>query len=442
MDKKQLRNTLMLMACAFIWGTAFVAQSVGSDYMGPYTFLASRSWLACAFLLGLMAVLRKMGKTNPAAEPGFWQNKKVLLRGGIFCGVALFAASAAQQMGIGTTSTAKAGFMTALYVVLVPVAGVFLGSRPGVKLWCCVAASVVGLYLLCLAGRDTLSLTGGEWQLLVCAILFTAQIMLVNHFSPQLDGIQLSFVQFFVVSVLSTIFAFVFEAPSPDQFRAAAVSIAYCGIMSSGVAYTLQIVGQKELDPTIASLAMCLESVFSALAGWLILGETLSATELCGCALMFGAIVVSQLPEKRLKGTAASRELLLSFVHQKKVAKKSPAVADAADPRLRGCTPLRTPKRRSEGAGAKRKQYYFSFLTPPPLPPPLSREFPRTPAGMNGSSVGAAYMPPATYRGNPSTGKGAGCRPPSPLSFATNSQQSVGAGHARPAALLCCPSTG
>ena len=279
MDKKQLRNTLMLMACAFIWGTAFVAQSVGSDYMGPYTFLASRSWLACAFLLGLMAVLRKMGKTNPAAEPGFWQNKKVLLRGGIFCGVALFAASAAQQMGIGTTSTAKAGFMTALYVVLVPVAGVFLGSRPGVKLWGCVAASVVGLYLLCLAGRDTLSLTGGEWQLLVCAILFTAQIMLV--------------------SVLSTIFAFVFEAPSPDQFRAAAVSIAYCGIMSSGVAYTLQIVGQKELDPTIASLAMCLESVFSALAGWLILGEALSATELCGCALMFGAIVVSQLPEKR-----------------------------------------------------------------------------------------------------------------------------------------------
>ena len=302
MDKKQLRNTLMLMACAFIWGTAFVAQSVGSDYMSPYTFLASRSWLACAFLLGLMAVLRKMGKTNPAAEPGFWQNKKVLLRGGVFCGVVLFAASAAQQMGIGTTSTAKAGFMTALYVVLVPVAGVFLGSRPGVKLWCCVAASVVGLYLLCLAGRDTLSLTGGEWQLLVCAILFTAQIMLVNHFSPQLDGIQLSFVQFFVVSVLSTIFAFVFEAPSPDQFRAAAVSIAYCGIMSSGVAYTLQIVGQKELDPTIASLAMCLESVFSALAGWLILGETLSATELCGCALMFGAIVVSQLPEKRLKG--------------------------------------------------------------------------------------------------------------------------------------------
>ena len=297
-DKKQLRNTMLLLLGALIWGTAFVAQSVGSGYVGPYTFLAARSWLACAFLIVL--VLLRRGKARKA-DPGvpFWINGRMLLRGGVFCGIALFAASAAQQIGIGTTSTAKAGFMTALYVVLVPVAGVFLGSRPGVKLWCCVAASVVGLYLLCLAGRDTLSLTGGEWQLLVCAILFTAQIMLVNHFSPQLDGIQLSFVQFFVVSVLSTIFAFVFEAPSPDQFRAAAVSIAYCGIMSSGVAYTLQIVGQKELDPTIASLAMCLESVFSALAGWLILGETLSATELCGCALMFGAIVVSQLPEKR-----------------------------------------------------------------------------------------------------------------------------------------------
>ena len=298
MDKKQMRNTLLLVGAAFIWGTAFVAQSVGSGYVGPYTFLASRSWLACVFLLGLMAVLRKMGKTNSAAQ-GFWQNKPVLIKGGICCGVALFAASAAQQMGIGTTSTAKAGFMTALYVVLVPVAGIFLGSRPGVKLWCCVAASVVGLYLLCLAGRDTLSLTGGEWQLLLCAFLFTAQILLVNYFSPKLDGIQMSFAQFFVVAVLSTVFMFVFETPTLAQLRGAAVSIAYCGIMSSGVAYTLQIVGQKALDPTIASLAMCLESVFSALAGWLILGETLSAAELCGCGLMFAAIVASQLPEKK-----------------------------------------------------------------------------------------------------------------------------------------------
>ena len=202
-------------------------------------------------------------------------------------------------MGIGTTSTAKAGFMTALYVVLVPVCGIFLGSRPGPKLWACVAVSVVGLYLLCLAGRDSLSLTGGEWQLLLCAFLFTLQILLVNHFSPRLDGIQLSFAQFFIVSVLSTVFMFVFEQPTPEQFAGAAVSVLYCGIMSSGVAYTLQIVGQQELDPTIASLAMCLESVFSALAGWIILGQTLTGTELAGCILMFAAIVASQLPDKR-----------------------------------------------------------------------------------------------------------------------------------------------
>ena len=316
MDKKQLRNTLMLMACAFIWGTAFVAQSVGSDYMGPYTFLASRSWLACAFLLGLMAVLRKMGKTNPAAEPGFWQNKKVLLRGGIFCGVALFAASAAQQMGIGTTSTAKAGFMTALYVVLVPVAGVFLGSRPGVKLWCCVAASVVGLYLLCLAGRDTLSLTGGEWQLLVCAILFTAQIMLVNHFSPQLDGIQLSFVQFFVVSVLSTIFAFVFEAPSPDQFRAAAVSIAYCGIMSSGVglhAADRRPEGTGPDDCQSGDVSRECVQRPGRLADF-------GRDALCHRAVRLRADVRRDCGESAAGETvtAASRELLLSFVTKRK----------------------------------------------------------------------------------------------------------------------------
>ena len=161
-NQKQLRNTLMLVGCALIWGTAFVAQSVGSGYMGPYTFLASRSWLACVFLLGLLAV-RRRGQQRRGQRLPFWLHGKTLAVGGALCGAALFAASAAQQMGIGTTSTAKAGFRTALYVVLVPVCGVFLGRRPGVKLWCCVAASVAGLYLLCLAGRDTLSLTGGEW---------------------------------------------------------------------------------------------------------------------------------------------------------------------------------------------------------------------------------------------------------------------------------------
>lgn len=225
--------------------------------------------------------------------------RKTLVIGGLCCGTALFAASVAQQMGIPGTTTAKAGFLTALYVVLVPVCGIFVGKKPGVKLCCCVAASVFGLYLLCMAGHDSLSLSGSEWLLLLGALLFTGQILLVNHFSPKLDGIQLSFAQFFVVSVFSTVGMFLFEQPTVQQFRDAAVSILYCGIMSSGVAYTLQIEGQKDLDPTIASLTMCLESVFSALAGWLILHQTLTPTELTGCALMFAAIVASQLPEKK-----------------------------------------------------------------------------------------------------------------------------------------------
>ena len=300
MKHNQMRQVVFPILAAFIWGTAFVAQDMCADAIDAFTFNAVRSYIAVVVLLIIIFISDRLKKDTPvltAAEKK--RSRRDLLVGGLCCGTALFAASAAQQMGIGTTSTAKAGFMTALYVVLVPVAGVFLGSRPGIKLWCCVAVSVVGLYLLCLAGRDTLSLTGGEWQLLLCALLFTLQILVVNHFSPKLDGIQLSFAQFLMVAVLSTIFMFVFEAPTIDQFRSAAVSIAYCGIMSSGVAFTLQIVAQRDLDPTIASLAMCLESVFSALAGWLILGETLSATELCGCALMFGAIVASQLPEKK-----------------------------------------------------------------------------------------------------------------------------------------------
>lgn len=292
-DRVQTRNTLLLVLGALIWGTAFVAQSVGSGYVGAYTFLAARSWLAVAFL-GVLMLLRR-----PKAG-GFFRAPRTLAGGGLACGVALFAASVAQQMGIGNNvSTAKAGFLTALYVVLVPVFGIFLGRRPGLKLWCCVAVSVAGLYLLCLAGRDTLRLSGGEWQLLLCAVLFSFQIMLVDRFSPRLDGVQLSFVQFLVTAALSTLFMFLFEQPTLAQLQGAAVSIAYCGIMSSGVGYTLQIVGQKQLDPTIASMAMCLESVFSALAGWLLLHQTLTAAELAGCCLMFAAIIASQLPEKK-----------------------------------------------------------------------------------------------------------------------------------------------
>ena len=301
MNAKQLRNTLLLMLAALIWGTAFVAQSVGSGYVGPYTFLAVRSWMACLFLGGLMAVLAKLRKYHPT-HPTVPEDKKLLLIGGGLCGIMLFAASAAQQSAMSGVSAAKASFLTALYVVLVPVVGVFVGRRPGARIWACVGVSVVGLYLLCLAGKGAAGgLSGSEWLLLLCALLFCFQILLVGHFSPRMDGVKLSFMQFLTTAVLSTVCMFLFERPDPVALRGAMFSIVYCGIFSSGIAYTLQIVGQRGLEPAIASLAMCLESVFGAVAGWIILGETLTPVETLGCVLMFGAIVAAQLPGRRGK---------------------------------------------------------------------------------------------------------------------------------------------
>lgn len=296
-----------------------MAQSVGSEYVGPYTFLAARSWLACVFLLGWIGIRssRKQGKKAGERESdktGLGETGKKetegrrmswiihprqLAIGGLLCGIFLFSASAAQQMGVANTeTTAKAGFVTALYVVLVPVVRQLGGKRTGIGLWCCVGVSLIGLYLLCLAGKESFSFTGGEWQLLLCALLFTFQILCVGKYSPIVDEIQLSFAEFFVTAVLSTGFMIWKEAPTWEALRGAAVAIAYCGILSSGVGYTLQIIGQKDLDPTIASLAMCLESVFSALGGFLILHQKLTAQELAGCLLMFAAITGSQYTTK------------------------------------------------------------------------------------------------------------------------------------------------
>lgn len=330
-NKTQLRNTLLLVLGATIWGLAFVAQSVGSDYVGAYTFLAARSWLACAFLMtwilvryagecrrqmqtGTVCIAQenadKMAAEHAAkagqrcssvsARPALWKNPKQLILGGIFCGVFLFSASAAQQMGIGNTdTTAKAGFVTALYVVLVPIMQTLGGRKKGLHLWLCVVVSLAGLYLLCLAGKEELRFTGGEWQLLLCALLFTFQILSVDRYSPLVDVIQLSFAEFLVTAVLATIGMLWRETPDWQAVKAAGIAIAYCGFLSSGVAYTLQIIGQRDLDPTIASLAMCLESVFSALGGFVILHQHLMPQELLGCVLMFAAIVGAQFPGRQ-----------------------------------------------------------------------------------------------------------------------------------------------
>ena len=307
--KPQTKNSLMLMLCAFIWGTAFVAQSAGSG-MGAYSFLAGRSWLAVLVLiptvLAFDAIRRKNGTD---AKPRTAAEKKKLLMAGLVCGTFLFAASAAQQIGITLNpSTAKAGFLTAMYVVLVPVFGLFLGRRGNARLWLSMVIAVGGLYLLCMKNGFG-SIESSDWILLSCAVLFSFQIMAVDHFAPQVDGVRLSLLQFFVVAVESTVAAFLFETPTLTEFGANLLPIAYCGVLSSGVAYTLQILGQRDLNPAIASLIMCLESVFSALGGWLLLHQNLSSREAFGCVLIFAAVVLAQLPvEELLPCRSASRK--------------------------------------------------------------------------------------------------------------------------------------
>ena len=299
--KTQTQNSLMLMLCAFIWGTAFVAQSAGSG-MGAYSFLAGRSWLAVLVLIPTVCAFDALHRKQGAAygRPKTPAERKTLLTAGVCCGTLLFAASAAQQIGITLNpSTAKAGFLTAMYVVLVPVFGLFLGRRGNARLWLSMVIAVGGLYLLCMKNGFS-GIESSDWILLSCAVLFSFQIMAVDHFAPQVDGVRLSLLQFFVVAVESTVAALLFETPTVAEFGENLLPLAYCGVLSSGVAYTLQILGQRDLNPAIASLIMCLESVFSALGGWLILHQSLSVREGLGCALIFAAVVLAQLPLEEL----------------------------------------------------------------------------------------------------------------------------------------------
>ncbi len=294
--KVQTRNTLLLVLCALIWGFAFVAQSAGFT-LAPFAFLACRSWLAVAALWPVCrffdAARRRRGEEAGSPRGAA---RRLLVRGGLICGTFLFAASAAQQIGITLNpSTAKASFITAMYVVLVPVAGLLFGRRRPVQLWGCAALSVAGLYLLCMQGGFG-GVEASDGVLLLCAALFTFQIIAVDHYAPQVDGVRLSMLQFLVVAVESTVASLLTETITLGDITGNALPVLYCGLLSSGVGYTLQILGQKDLDPAIASLAMCLESVFGAVGGWLVLGQSLSGRELAGCALIFAAVVGAQLP--------------------------------------------------------------------------------------------------------------------------------------------------
>lgn len=290
---------MLLVLTALIWGSAFVAQSVGAQHVGPFTFLACRSWLGGAALLLLITVLdagaKKRGSETGA--PKTPESRKALLSGGLCCGVFLFMASAAQQAGVAYTTTAKAGFITTLYVVIVPVISLFMGKKVPGRIWACVALAVAGLYLLCMVGA--FSLGRGDTLVLLSALLYSLHILVIGRFSPGNDGVRLSCIQFFVAAALATACMFLFETPSWQAVKSAALPILYAGLLSSGVGYTLQVIAQNGLNPTVASLAMSLESVFSALAGFILLGQALTLREIIGCALMFAAIVLAELPSRK-----------------------------------------------------------------------------------------------------------------------------------------------
>lgn len=295
--RRTVLGTLLLLLAALIWGTAFVAQSVGMEHVGPFTFNAVRSLvaaLAVGFAVLLMTLVRKRRGTY---KPSTKEEHKLLLRGGLVCGAALCLASSLQQIGIQYTTVGKAGFLTALYIIEVPLTGLLLKKRVRPPVWAAVGVATVGMYLLCMNGGFVLST--GDLLVFLCSVAFTGHILSVDYFASRVDPVKLSALQFLVTGVISSVLALTLESPEPREIASAAFPILYTALFSSGIAYTLQIVGQKMVQPTLASLAMSLESVFSLLAGAIALREIPTAREGIGAALMFSAILLAQLPERR-----------------------------------------------------------------------------------------------------------------------------------------------
>lgn len=289
--KKQLSGVIALLGATVIWGSAFIAQSVGMDKIGPFTFQAVRCFLAVVFLFPASALFSK-GKPfwKSWADPALW-------RSGVICGLALFAASSLQQIGLVYTDAGKAGFLTAMYIVFVPFLGLFVGQRPGRNALLSLIPAIVGLYLL--SCTSVSGINKGDVLLLLCAVAFSVQILLIDRHCAGLDGLKLNCIQALVVAVLSVPWALLTETVDASRIASCWLPLGYAGILSMGVAYTLQIVGQKRVAPSAAALLMSLESVFAALFGWLLLHETMTRAEELGCVLVFAAVVISQLPEKK-----------------------------------------------------------------------------------------------------------------------------------------------
>lgn len=296
----------MLLLTAVIWGVAFVAQSVGMDYVEPFTFNFARYIIGAVVLLPFLG-LGNPGKKKAAVTEVEKEKRQKRIRksilGGIGCGLFLFVASMLQQFGIMYTNVVgKAGFITALYIILVPVLGIFLRKKTKPLVWVCVIISVIGLYLLCVS--DGYRLEFADILLLACALFFAFHIIFIDYISPGTNGVLVSCVQFFVAGICCMVAMMLFESPSMAGMLKAYIPILYTGVLSCGVAYTFQILGQKYVEPTRASLILCLESVVSVLAGWLLLKQAMSLRELIGCIVMFVAIIMAQFVQKEEPATS------------------------------------------------------------------------------------------------------------------------------------------
>ena len=296
MYQTEAKGTIFLLITALIWGSAFVAQSIGMDYIGPFTFSAARDVIAMIVLMPV--ILLFTDKREDGTYPPIWQQLKpdaITLTGGAWCGLTLGIADTLQQVGISMTTAGKAGFITAIYIVLVPLMGFFIGRRVRRIIIVCVALAMIGFYFLCINGDFEIAF--GDLLVFFCAIFFSLHILVIDHFLlKKAHSIKLSWVQFFIAFLFSAALTVLFESPTVSMLWDAKWPILYAGGLSSGVAYTLQIVGQKYTEPTTATLILSLEAVFAVLAGWLILGEVMTGKEIVGCVLVFVAVTLAQVP--------------------------------------------------------------------------------------------------------------------------------------------------
>ena len=289
----RLRTTALPIIAAFLWGTTFVAQNIAADYMPPMAFNAARSIVAVPALLLVLFFISKIKKEPFIPKK---EERKPLMIGGLCCGIALTIAANLQQAGLADTDAGKAGFITALYIVLVPIAGLFFKKRASLNVWIAVVIAAAGLYFLCIKKDFTIQFS--DFLVFLCAIAFTAHILVIDHFTQSVDGVRLSCMQFFVTAVLSSALSLIFEKIVWSNFIPCILPILYAGIFSSGVAYTLQIVAQKDANPTVVSLLMSLESVFAVLAAIVVQRSIPTDREWIGCALMLIAVIFAQLPSK------------------------------------------------------------------------------------------------------------------------------------------------